>query len=350
MSMHVHGGDIYHYDKCVDFSTNCNPLGTPEGIKEAVRSCLDQLHNYPEVGYEPLKKAIGDYEGVDPSWVICGNGAAELIFSICRAQKPRRALVTAPTFAEYEQALESVGCQVEHFFLAEEDGFRVGREFLDRLDERPDMVFLCNPNNPTGILMDRGFLMKILEKCADSGILLVVDECFLDFVEEPEKYTLKSALHSCGKLFLLKAFTKRYAMAGLRLGYGLCSDPSLLERMTAQNQPWNISTVAQAAGLAALKETDYVEAGRQLIFREAGYLKEGLSNLGLLVFPSETNYIFFKGPTNLFEACVGKNVLIRDCSNYPGLAKGYYRIAVRTHGENERLLQALEEILHKSLG
>ena len=174
---------------------------------------------------------------------------------------------------------------------------------------------------------------------------MVVDECFLDFVEEPEKHTLKGKLAEYPNLFLLKAFTKRYAIPGVRLGYGFCSDSSVLERMEAVTQPWNVSTMAQQAGLAALKETEYVEKGRQLVFQESAWMKEKMGQLGQKVYPSEANYIFFHGPANLFECCVPKGILIRDCSNYPGLEKGYFRVAVKLHEQNEKLIQVLTDIL-----
>ena len=152
---HVHGGNIYTYKNCLDFSANCNPLGTPESVKQAVRDSLDHLKDYPQVGYAPLKEAIAAYEDVKPENIICGNGAAELVFSLCHALKPKKALIPIPTFAEYEQALESVGAEVEHVLLKEEDEFRVQDSFIDWLHKDLDMVFLCNPNNPTGILTDR---------------------------------------------------------------------------------------------------------------------------------------------------------------------------------------------------
>lgn len=345
MTKHKHGGDVYHYKNCIDFSANCNPLGTPEGVKKAIIQSLDHINDYPEVGCGPLKEAIGTYEGVDSQHLICGNGAAELIFSLCRARKPKKALLLAPTFAEYEQALESVDCEIERFYLKEEDDFHLGENYLQALNKEIEIAFLCNPNNPTGILIDRSFLLKVLEKCRELEISLVVDECFLDFVKNPEDYTLKAYLEEYKNLFLLKAFTKRYAIAGVRLGYGLCADKKLLEQMEAVTQPWNVSSIAQAAGIAALKETEYVQQGRQTVFAEAAYLKQEMSNLGLHVFPSQANYIFFKGPENLFDTCVENGILIRDCCNYPGLHKGYYRIAVKKHEANEQLIETFRNIL-----
>lgn len=345
MKKYIHGGDVYSHEGCLDFSANCNPLGTPESVKEAVIRSLDGVVHYPQVGCGPLREAIAGYEGTEADHVICGNGAADLIFSLCRAKMPRRALLPAPTFGEYEQALSSVGCEVEYFYLKEEEGFVVGESFLDALHRKLDMVFLCNPNNPTGVLMEREFLFQVLRICRDLDILLAVDECFLDFVKEPENYTLKAQLSRYHNLFILKAFTKRYAMAGIRLGYGLCENRELLERMELMTQPWNVSSPAQAAGIAALKEQEYVQAGREMVFAEVEYLKKELLFLGLKVYPSSANYIFFKGPEDLWEACLERKLLLRDCSNYPGLGKGYYRAAVKKPEENRKLVEGLREIL-----
>lgn len=347
MMKHVHGGDVYKYKNCLDFSANCNPLGTPERVKQAIIESVERLEDYPEVGCGRLKEAIAQYEQVEKKEVICGNGAAELIYSLCRAKKPKKALLPAPTFAEYEQALSSVDCEIRYFFLEEKEDFRVKESYLEALTDDLDILFLCNPNNPTGILMERDFLEKVLLRCRDKGIFAVVDECFLDFVREPENYTLKAHLKEYKHLFILKAFTKRYAIAGVRLGYGLCADEKILEQMEFMTQPWNVSAMAQAAGLAALKETDYVEAGRKLVFEEAEYMKREMEKLGLKVFPSQANYIFFKGPEMLFEQCVEKGILIRDCSNYPGLSKGYFRVAVKRHERNVKLIEVLKEIVQK---
>lgn len=358
---HMHGGNVYQYQNCLDFSANCNPLGTPERVKRAIIQSVEGIGAYPQVGCGELKRAIANYESRFPEaargeeqgekllitedQVICGNGAAELIFSLCRAVRPKKALLLAPTFAEYEQALRSVGCEIEYFYLSEEEGFSVSEVFLQKLHQELDLIFFCNPNNPTGILTEKEFLLKVLKRCRALNILLAVDECFLDFVKDTEKYTLKDQLNGNSNLFLLKAFTKRYAMAGVRLGYGLCSNSALLEQMELVTQPWNVSSMAQAAGIAALQENQYVEQGRQLIFREQEYLREELQRLGLKVFASQANYVFFAGPKGLFEACVKLGILIRDCSNYVGLEPGYYRIAVKKQEENEKLIQTLRVVL-----
>ena len=310
MTKHIHGGDVYKYKDCLDFSANLNPLGTPERVKQAIIRSLDHIAQYPQVGCSLLREKIAEYEGVKEEEIVCGNGAAEVIFTLCRAVNPKRALIPAPTFAEYGQALASMGCELEYYMLTENDGFVLGDSYLDILHKGLDIAFLCNPNNPTGMLIPHRLLKKILE--------------------------------ICNNFFILKAFTKRYAMDGVRLGYGLCSNRKLLEKMELCVQPWNVSTMAQAAGIQALEETEYVEKGRQLVFQEAQWLKEEMTRIGYQVFPSEANYIFFKGPEELFDFCLRKRILIRDCSNYPGLKKGYYRVAVKRHEENIRLIEVLE--------
>ena len=224
MKEYIHGGDIYRHPDVLDYSANINPLGTPPGVIRAAKDSMERVCHYPDACQEKLKQALAEYEQVPVEWLICGNGAAELIFALVQAVKPKRALVLAPTFAEYAQALEAVGCEVNREILKKEDGFTLQDRILDRLQKEDlQMVFLCNPNNPTGILMDPKLLRKIVTLCEKRQIYLVVDECFLDFVPEPEAHTLKGELKGKKYLFLLKAFTKRYAMAGLRLGYGITS-------------------------------------------------------------------------------------------------------------------------------
>lgn len=345
MQVQTHGGDIYSKTYRMDFSTNINPLGTPTSVLEAACRGVYQSEHYPDVYCRDLKSAIACRECVDEKQIICGNGAAELIFLLAQAVRPVRALLVSPGFAEYEQALRSVGCDIIFYEMKEQDGFILQEDYLKALQDQVDMVFLCNPANPTGLLIPPELMSRILERCYEKRIFLVVDECFNSFLEERELHSLVKELQNYPNLFILKAFTKIYAMAGLRLGYGLCTDEQLLTRMQSCIQPWNVSIPAQRAGIAAMQEYDFEEETRRYVTGERMYLKNGLEELGLLCMDSKANYLFFKGPVDLYDRCSERGILIRNCSNYRGLGEGYFRIAVRTHEENAELLRELKCIL-----
>ncbi len=341
MKEQIHGGDVYRHKNVLDFSSNMNPLGTPPGVIKAAAESMKSVCNYPDIRYEELAGRLSEYERVPAEWLICGNGAAELIFTLVLALKPSHALLMAPTFAEYEQALRVVGCDIAYHELKEGDGYALTGDILDEILLHLDLVILCNPNNPTGLLAEPELMSRIVKRCRETGTFLVIDECFQDFIEDRDRHTKKNMLGEYQNLFLLKAFTKRYAMAGIRLGYGLCSNLAVLEKMQEAVQPWNVSIPAQAAGVAALEEEEYVDEARQIIGAEREFLRDGLRQLGFSVYDSRANYIFFRGPSGLVEHALKKQVLIRDCSNYRGLSEGYYRVAVRTHEENIKLLEAL---------
>ncbi|BCN32966.1 pyridoxal phosphate-dependent aminotransferase [Anaeromicropila herbilytica] len=340
----MHGGDIYSYQNITDFSTNINPLGIPKAVKDAVIDSLAICNQYPDVRHLSLRKSLSEKDNIDIPNIICGNGAADLIFSLCLALKPKKALLLAPTFSEYEQALHAVDCSIIYYKLLEENQFELQTNFLDNLTNDLDIVFLCNPNNPTGHVIKVPFLNEILSLCEKKNIFLVIDECFNDFLDNPSVYTIKDCVSKHSHLFVLKAFTKLYAIPGLRLGYGYCSNTKLLDRMHQVSQPWSVSIPALAAGVAALKEDEYVTRTRALIREEREYLTRELPQYGLSLFESKANYIFFKGPSNFYENMLSEGYLIRDCSNYPGLSKGYYRIAVKSHPENVQLLEKVRKL------
>lgn len=348
MPQHQHGGDIYTSPYRYDFSANLNPLGMPRAVADAACAGVRASENYPDVQCRRLVGAIAAREHVKPEQVICGNGAAEVIFMLAAAQRPKTALLAAPGFAEYEQALLAQGCRIAYYPLQRQQGFLLREDYLGYLEkEKPEIIFLCNPNNPTGLCIERPLLLKILDRCREMGILAAVDLCFLDFLEDREAADLAPLLDEYPNLFILKAFTKTYAMAGLRLGYGLSADTALLSVMKETVQPWNVSIPAQEAGAAALKETAYVEKARALVKTERAWLLGQLKALGFTVYPARANFIFFEGPPGLTQKCRELGILIRDCSNYHGLSEGYYRIAVRTHEENEELIRVLGKLAEK---
>lgn len=338
-----HGGDVYDGEIRLDFSANTNPYGTPQAVLNAMSAVLTRVHQYPDPYCRELVKAVSEFEAVPKDWILCGSGAAELIYSYCEALGPRRAMELAPTFSEYSLALERVGCQVERYPLKKENYFSLTEGFLPALERsRPDVLFLCNPNNPTGQVIGLPLLEKILNLCDSQGTALFVDECFLDLSDEG--VSLKSRLGEHPNLFILKAFTKSYGMAGVRLGYCLCADGQLLQKMSHTVQPWNVSTLAQAAGIAALQERAFLQKTRALILVERQWLQSQLEALGFWVCPSRANYLLFHAREDLCERLREQGIAIRSCHNYHGLGVGWYRIAVRLHEENERLIEAVKEV------
>lgn len=346
----IHGGDIEGYRRAyggeaVDFSANCNPLGLPPGVHNAVCAAAAACDRYPDPLCRSLTETLAEHEGLPAEWLLCGAGAADLIFRAALALRPQKALVLAPCFAEYELALTLTGAQVERYFLLPENGFALTESVLEFLDHAIDTFFLGNPNNPTGLTVPPSLLARIAEHCAARGITLVVDECFNGFLDQPQAHSLRRRLDRQPNLLILDAFTKLYGMAGLRLGYCLTADRDLLENMRQAGQPWAVSAPAQAAGLAALEAKQYLDESRNLVRAERAFLKQELRALGVTMLYGEANFIFFYSPLPRLTARLReRGILIRDCGNYAGLQTGYYRIAVRSRPDNLRLLAALREL------
>ena len=338
----MHGGDIYRNPGVLDFSANCNCFGMPLSVQEAAVRGVQCAEAYPDPEWEALREAIADYEGVEPSRIVCGNGASELLLALAEALQPRHALLAAPCFLEYERVLSAVGARVEWHVLSEQDGYLPGVDFLDALKKTDaDMVILSNPNNPTGTLLSPEYLKEIIALTQVRGITLVMDECFLDFLEEPERYSAKQYLESDKHLIVLKAFTKTFACAGLRIGYLLSSDQDILCKCKICLPEWNVSLPATYAGIAAAREREWLRETAQKIRKEREWLRERLTELGYRVLPGTANFLFFTGEAGLYEHCLSHNILIRDCSNYRGLGEGAYRVCVRRREENEWLLKVI---------
>lgn len=339
-----HGGDIYDGEIDLDFSANTNPFGTPEGVLKAVEQALPQMHRYPDPYCRRLVAAIAEFEGVDPSCILCGNGAAELIYAYAQAVHPKTAVELAPTFSEYSLGLSRVNCVPRRYLLRQEDGFALTENFLTYLEEnRPEAVFLCNPNNPTGQLIEEKLLLEILAFTRERGISLFIDECFLDLSEGGR--SLKGYLSENPQLFILKAFTKSYGMAGIRLGYCMCANPQTLGAMAQAVQPWNVSSLAQAAGIAALKEEEFLKNTKLMIHDQRAWPRQQLECLGCWVSDSRTNYLLFSAPAGLDQKLRQRRIAIRSCENYHGLEAGWYRIAVRQPEENRKLMAAIVDCL-----
>ena len=341
-----HGGDIYRNKIHTDFSVNTNPLGPQPEVIEAVKEASSHISCYPDIYCEQLTDAISRFEEIPSDMILCGNGAAELFFAVVLALKPKKVLIPSPTFSEYERSAKVAGASVNFYTMKEDNEFQIDEEILDSFTSEFDLCFLCNPNNPTGQVVKKDLLDRIVKRCEENGTFLVLDECFVDFLDEPEKCTMKKEIAGYQNLVIIKAFTKLFCMPGLRLGYAISSNRRFLDEMKRCMQPWNVSVLAQAGGMAALQNCEkYVEDTKKLINTERSFLKTELTRLEYRIYGSNANYIFFYAQEkNLYEKALADGFLIRDCSNYRGLNKGYYRIAIRTREENERMIKWLEKL------
>lgn len=341
---YLHGGDIYTYKGMTDFSANINPFGPSEAVLEAAKNAMSSISAYPDSQCRVLRNELARKLGISEEMLVFGNGAADLIFSLVFAERPKKAILTAPSFAEYAQALQAVDCNISYHYVKEEKNFLLEEDYLDKLTEDVDMIFLCSPDNPTGNVMEPSLLRRIAETCEKMNIRMVLDECFHEFLEQHECVISPEESLKYPHLILLRAFTKMHAMPGLRLGYGITADGALLERLSRVRQPWSVSAPAQAAGIAALAEDERIERTKSFIGEERRILEKEFERIGVMYFPSSANYMLLKSSYDLFSLLKEKQILIRDCSNYEGLQKGFYRIAIKSREENRLLIRALEEL------
>lgn len=345
MNKYSHGGDVYSRRIEHDFSANINPLGLPGEVIRAAAEALECSDRYPDPRCRELVRAISGHERFPAERIVCGNGAADLIYRIASALKPRTALLPAPTFSEYEKALREHGCAVRKHFLRHGNGFALTADILEDITPGTDILFLCSPNNPTGRTIPPELLKRISGKCLETGTFLVIDECFLDFVEGGKELSGKPLLNENSAV--LKAFTKIYAMPGIRLGYALFGGREAADKTAGAGQAWSVSVPAQAAGIAVLKLDGFIESTVKTISAEREFLCAGLRSLGLEAIPSEANYILFRCAKPLDELLSQRGIAVRSCENYDGLEKGWFRTAVRLREENELLLAAIREVLHE---
>lgn len=348
-----HGGDIYGIARelgkapgeLLDFSANINPLGFPPGLPAALTAALAEVVHYPDRRCTALKEELAAYHGLSPAQILVGNGSTELIYLLPRALRPRRGLIVAPAFSEYEKALRAAGAEVRWHYTAEADDFTVNQPFDHG---EAELVFLANPMSPSGALVPPERLAEVVQSLASGAAVVVLDEAFIDFVEEA---SLKTELARVPNLLILRSFTKFFGIPGIRLGY-LLGAPDLIARVSAVQEPWSVSTLAQAAGRACLADKDFMARSRKLVQGARERLFRQLAGLpGLKVFPSAANYLLLKlekpglDAASLRWRLLARGLIIRDASNFPGLDARFVRVAVRRPEENDRLVAALAEVL-----
>lgn len=348
----MHGGNIYGNEIEYDFSVNLNPLGPPKSVQDALVAALNHVEEYPDPEYRELLRGLANYWQLAEEQIVPGNGASELIPGIIRTLSPKSCMVTAPCYSGYETVLNAAApsCRIHRIPLRAEDDFTLPENICQEIARvKPNLLILTNPNNPNGKRISANRLREIVDACRTAGTVLLVDECFLALSGGDEDSQIHCIRSEALPAVVLRAFTKTFAIPGVRLGYAVCSAP-MAERIQRELPEWNLSVFAQYAGRAALEAaaggtSGYLTASVEMVAREREYLMAELESLGLRVFPSDANYILFQfRDRELHQKLLDKGILIRDCRDYHGLTAGFYRTAVRTHRENTALLRCLRNI------
>lgn len=338
-------------DLLTDFSANINPQGMPESLKRAIIENLSLAECYPDVEYRALHAALARHHNVPSDWVVAGNGETELIFNLVQHLAPKRALLLTPGFAEYRRALRRVGCEIVDFALDEASGWQPDEQLLNALTPEIDCLFLCTPNNPTGLMPDEKLLSAIAQRCQSMNIALIVDEAFLDFMPDTPGFIPRISEFS--RLYVLRSLTKFFAIPGLRLGYLVSSETSTTGQIRSRREPWTINAFAALAGEVILEDKNYIEASHGWLKAEQPRFFGLLNTLeGITVWPPRANYIFLRCDVHaldLQQALLTHLILIRSCANYPGLDGRYYRVAIKSREDNDLLVSALRKVLSNTV-
>ncbi|MEP0825658.1 MAG: histidinol-phosphate aminotransferase family protein [Nitrososphaera sp.] len=342
-----HGG-IYSVNPAlvrVDCSSSVNPLGTPRKAIDAIqRNAKSLAPMYPDPECRELKDALSSYLHVDRDWISVGNGAVEIIYWFAQAFAKGKVVIPAPTFCEYELASQKAGARVT--FVTLQDCFKLDADEIIEKAKGADAIFLCNPNNPTGTLATSE-IKRIIEN-VDSSAKILLDECFIELVDDPDANSMVRRVQEFDNLVILRSLTKSFGLAGLRVGYSVCN-PSLAGKLSMNKIPWNVNGLAQAAAVAALSDRKkYLQRTRAVIKRERKFLRDHIARLeSFNPLESDVNYFLIdlkdRNSAQFRDALLKKSgVLVRDCSTFTGMGSHHVRVAVKTHAENLRLVKALE--------
>ena len=363
-----HGGNIYkifrekNIDKILDYSSNINPYGVPENLKKEIFEKVFVLERYPDPDYIELREKIAEKNNLNIENIIVGNGATEIIFLFMKILSPKKVLIVSPTFGEYERAIKAStlandSLEINYFELKEAENFVLNIKNLEtELENNYDLLILCNPNNPTGQFLKLKKIEEILKICEQKNTKLFVDEAFVEFVEDWENESIINSKENKENLFIIRAFTKFFAIPGLRLGYGICFNNNLLKKMLEKKEPWSVNNIADLAGKTVLDDENYIQKTKEWIKDQKKYMYENLNKIeGLRAYKTEVNFILLKIEDNLLEKgldvknlrkkMLEKGILIRDASNFIYLNKHYFRLAIKDKLNNEKVIETLTSIL-----
>ena len=333
----------------IDFSSNVNPLGISKKVIYSLQQNAGLISStYPDPECMDLRKNLCNYldKDLDPEWITVGNGATEIIHNFARTFVRNKVIIPAPTFCEYELASKRMGANI--LFVPLKDLTLDAKVIIEKV-KNSDAVFLCNPNNPTGLLCTKS-IKKIIE-CIDSSTKILIDECFIELVDDDNaQYAIIDKIKEFDNLIILRSLTKSFGLAGLRVGYSICN-PKLARQLSANKIPWNVNGMAQIAGIVALQDVKHLIKARAMIKKERRFMHEDIKRKMRSFVPcqSDVNYFLIHLKENSVRIrdsiLIKSGILVRDCSTFTGMEKAeYIRVAVKTHKENLLLIEALESI------
>ncbi|MDW7675731.1 MAG: threonine-phosphate decarboxylase CobD [Bacillota bacterium] len=361
MKLHQHGGNINYYAtrlgipkyQLLDFSANINPLGYPPGLEAALMGDLSSILNYPDPDYTELKTIIAKYFVSSTKNIILGNGAIEIIYLIFHSLRPKKIIIPIPTFSEYHRAAEACNVSVETALLEENQDWDLPVDAIVKQLPGADMLFICNPNNPTGNKFSLDKLLYLSKKCAEANVLLIVDESFLLFTEAENGASLSNYVNDNDKILVISSLTKILGIPGLRFGFALGNE-NLINQIRKYQGPWPVNSMAEIAVKIGLNNHDYINESKAYIIKEKEFMYKELSQIrGIEPFYPQANFILCKiinpqiTAKSLLKEASFKGILIRDCSNFSGLSEKYFRVAVKQHDDNCQLIATLKKILTK---
>ena len=354
---HFHGSDLEKIEKIygikkediISFSANVNPLGISTKLKEGIKEHIDCITTYPDREYASLRKCIADYCGCEAESVIVGNGSTELISLFVKIENPKKALILGPTYSEYEREISLVGGKTIYYPLKEENDFALDTvDFISKLTEDIDMVIICNPNNPTGTAISSSEMRKILDACMACHIFVMVDETYVEFAEDVSKISAVGLTRTYGNIAILRGTSKFFASPGLRLGYAICSNADLISEINKRKDPWTINSIAVVAGTLMFTDKEYIDKTRKLITSERDRMYKLFEESSRFKpYKPEGNFMLLKiledGLTSgeLFDRCIKKGLMIRDCSTFPYLGENYIRFCFMNPSDNDKLVETL---------
>ena len=358
---HFHGSDLEAIEKCyhikkediISFSANVNPLGISYQLRSTLADNLDAITTYPDREYTALRTCIATYAGTQPENVIVGNGSTELISLFIQTKHPKKALVLGPTYSEYEREIALGGGTTLYYPLKEEHEFHMDVEdFCSHLSDQLELLVLCNPNNPTSTAITCSQMRRILDACLQYGIFVMVDETYVEFAPEEKDVTSIPLTNYYTNLIILRGTSKFFAAPGLRLGYAVTGNQDLIKAINTRKNPWTINSLAEIAGRLMFPDEEYIRHTRELICGERDRLYNELSTWdSVTVYEASANFILMKirkpGVTSqdLFDHCIRKGLMIRDCSTFPFLDDHFVRFCMMLPEQNDRLLEAFREVL-----